>query len=144
MDSQSKGSVVASSEGGVSGKHDAPQSFEFVVAPTTEAQFNTARFRLIPVTCWRVDDVRFGFNSSFIPAEPSPAPGEVPTDIRAELRHLVSIVQEHPGSPLSVFAMLIPLAMTSTTSFSAVVALLRSTACLSPILTFIVSVGAQM
>lgn len=103
MDPQSKGSVVGSSEGGVSGKHNTPYPFEFVAAPSTEAQFNTARLRVIPVACWRVDDVRFAFNSSFITADSSPDPGEVPSDIRAELRHLVSIVQEHPGSPLSVF-----------------------------------------
>lgn len=103
MDPQSKGSVAASSEGGVSGKHDAPQAFDFVVAPSTGDQFNTAHFRLIPVACWRVDDVRFAFNSSFIAADPSPDPGEVPSDIRAELQHLVSLVQEHPDSPLSIF-----------------------------------------
>jgi hypothetical protein len=98
-----KGSVGASSDGGVSGKHDAPQAFEFLVAPSTEDQFNTARLRLIPVACWRVDDIRFAFDSSFIAADPGDDPNEVPSDIRAELRHLVSLVQEHPGCPLSVF-----------------------------------------
>jgi hypothetical protein len=103
MAPESKGTVGSSSDGGVSGKHDSPQTFEFLVAPSTEDQFNTARFRLIPVACWRVDDIRFAFDSSFVAADPLDDPNEVPSDIRAELKHLVGLVQEHSGCPLSVF-----------------------------------------
>lgn len=95
-----EGSIHAASDGGVSGKHPEPEPFEFLVGPTTTDQYNTARLRLIPVACWRVDDIRFAFDSSFVSADPSP---DNPNDIRAELAHLAELVKEHPGAPLSVF-----------------------------------------
>ena len=64
-----KGAVRITSDGGISGEHDSPEPFEFLVGPTTSDQFNTARLRLIPIACWRVDDIRFSFGSSFVDAE---------------------------------------------------------------------------
>lgn len=95
-----KGVIQAASEGGVSGEHAEAEPFEFLVGPTTTDQFNTARFRLIPIACWRVDDIRFAFDSSFVNADPEP---DNPNDIRSELKHLVDLVKAHPGAPLSVF-----------------------------------------
>ena len=65
-----KGTINAASDGGVSGEHAAAETFKFLVGPTTTDQFNTARLRLIPIACWRVDDVRFAFDSSFVNADP--------------------------------------------------------------------------
>lgn len=100
MADDQKGVVRAASDGGVSGEHAAADPFAFLVGPTTTDQFNTARLRLIPIACWRVDDVRFAFDSSFVNADPEP---DNPNDIRAELKHLVDLIKDHPGAPLSVF-----------------------------------------
>lgn len=101
MPDDQKGVIHAASDGGVSGEHPAAKPFEFLVGPTTTDQFNTARLRLIPIACWRVDDIRFAFDSSFVNADP--AETDNPNDIRAELAHLARLVQDHRGSPLSVF-----------------------------------------
>jgi outer membrane protein OmpA-like peptidoglycan-associated protein len=47
-----------------------------------------------------VDDIRFAFDSSFIGSDSTDAKN----DIRAELQLLSDLVQEHPESPLSIFA----------------------------------------
>jgi len=62
------------------------------VAPATGAEFNVVTAGLIPVACWRVDDIRFEFASSFV------TPG-----IKAELSNLAGLRRDHPGSPASVF-----------------------------------------
>jgi len=95
------GVVRAVSEGGVAGAHHPAGPFEFVVGPTTTDQLNTAHLPLIPIACFRVDDVRFAFGSSFVNSDPSDL--DNPNDIRAELAHLVSLVKDHVGAPLSVF-----------------------------------------
>ena len=100
MADDQKGVIHAATDGGVSGEHAAAEPFQFLVGPTTTDQFNTARLRLIPIACWRVDDVRFAFDSSFVNADTDP---DNPNDIRSELRHLLDLVHDHPGAPLSVF-----------------------------------------
>jgi hypothetical protein len=86
------------SEGGVAGKHDAPDPFEVLLGPSTGSEFNTARLPLAPVACFRVDDIRFAFDSSFLAAE-----ADEKNDIRSELKLLAELLLELPGSPLSVF-----------------------------------------
>ena len=103
MPDDQKGAIRDESDGGVSGEHDSPDPFQFLVAPTTSDQFNRAHLRLIPVACWRVDDIRFAFDSAFVDADYSTDPADTPDDIRAELQHLVALLQDHPDCPLSVF-----------------------------------------
>jgi outer membrane protein OmpA-like peptidoglycan-associated protein len=103
MADDTQGSINNSSEGGISGKHDSPPVFEFIVAPSLDDKFNTARLRLLPIACWRVDDIRFAFDSSFVDADISTDPDNPPSDIRDELKQLASLLQAHPGCPLSVF-----------------------------------------
>ena len=100
MADEKKGTIDAASDGGVSGQHQDPGRFQFLVGPTTSNQFNTARLWSNPIACWRVDDIRFGFDSSFVNADPTP---DNPNDIRAELANLVALLKLHPNSPLSVF-----------------------------------------
>ena len=95
-----KGVIHAATDGGVSGEHSEADPFEFFVGPSTADQFNSAHLRLIPIACWRVDDVRFAFDSSFVDADPT---SDNPNDIRTELAHLLELVRLHPGAPLSVF-----------------------------------------
>ena len=93
------GTIHGTSDGGVAGKHPEADPFEFLVGPTTGDEFNTTQLRLVPVACFRVDDVRFDFDSSFVTADPA----DEKKDIRAELKLLVELLKDHPQSPLSVF-----------------------------------------
>ena len=97
-DDKDKPASASVTEGGVAGKHDAPRRFEVLLGPSTGSEFNTARLPLAPVACFRVDDIRFAFNSSFIAAET-----DEKNDVRSELKLLAELLAELPGSPLSVF-----------------------------------------
>jgi hypothetical protein len=87
MSNETQGTIHAASEGGVAGTHPKPDPLQLLVAPSTSSELNTARLRLIPVACWRVDDIRFAFDSSF-----------VTPDIKTELQMLAALRQEH-GRP---------------------------------------------
>lgn len=96
------GVVHGASDGGVAGKHPESDPFELLAAPSTSGELNTALLRLIPIACWRVDDIRFAFDSSFVTA-----------DIATELKLLVSLREANKQTdiatsktqypPLSVF-----------------------------------------
>lgn len=94
-----QGAVHGTSEGGVTGKHDATEAPELLVGPSTGDEFNAATLRLVPIACFRVDDIRFAFDSSFITVDPA----NDKNDIRAELKLLVELLKDHPESPLSIF-----------------------------------------
>jgi hypothetical protein len=79
-------------DAGVSGKHVGWAEFVYRVAPATRKEFNTIGLPLAPVACWRVDDARFDFDSSFVRPE-----------ARKEFNLLQDLVESHPGSPLSIF-----------------------------------------
>jgi peptidoglycan hydrolase-like protein with peptidoglycan-binding domain len=78
--------------GGVALSHPEPDIHPFHVAPAVDAKFNVLRAFLIPVGCWRVDDLRFAFGSSFV----TPA-------IKTEMGLLEGLRKAHPGAPLSLF-----------------------------------------
>jgi len=92
MDDAASAGIQKTSKGGVAGGHAATDSVQFLVGPSTGDEFNASRLRLMPIACWRVDDIRFAFGSSFV------KPG-----IAAEIRHLRTLVEGHPGCPLSLF-----------------------------------------
>lgn len=82
-------------DAGASGAHPARKRPPLLVAPSLTAAsvpFNTVEPGLFTVACWRMDDVRFDFDSSFI----------VPA-AKKEIAALAQIVAAHPGRPLSVF-----------------------------------------
>jgi len=58
-----------SSDGGTAGDHVVPKRTPFRVAPATQNEFDCIISPLIPIACWRVDDVRFDFGSSFVVPE---------------------------------------------------------------------------
>src|SRR5215471_14550916 len=97
MSDDDKGTVHGTTEGGIAGKHGPAAPFQFLVAPATGDEFNLARLPLAPVACFRVDDIRFAFNSSFIATE-----SDEKNDIRSELKLLVELLKELPESPLPV------------------------------------------
>jgi hypothetical protein len=84
------GSLHDASEGGVSGHLSDTAPFKWIVAPSTSSEFNTARLLPIPVGCWRVDQIRFAFDSSF-----------VTPDITEELKMLQSLREFHKRVDLS-------------------------------------------
>ena len=90
------GTIVHRSIGGIAGTSEPGVRVPLRVAPATEQQHNTLRPKLVPLACWKVEDVRFEFDSSF----PRPEIGQ-------ELPALGSLIDEHTVDgvkpPLSLF-----------------------------------------
>jgi hypothetical protein len=99
MAQDDSGTIHGSSGGGVTGKHPTPDKTQLLVGPATSKEFNTASFPPQVVACFRVDDIRFAFDSSFMTVDTSGGSD----DIRSELQLLVELRKELPDSPLSVF-----------------------------------------
>ena len=74
------------------GEHPLVEQLPVFVAPAVEQEFNTVRASLIPIACWRVDDIDFAFDSSF------PDVG-----IAQKLTDLKQLHDQHKEAPLSVF-----------------------------------------
>jgi hypothetical protein len=98
-DGKDKGTVHGSSDGGIAGTHASVGPPELRVGSATDNQFNTITLRLVPIACFRVDDIRFFFDSSFLASDPNNAKN----DIRIEMQLLVDLLEANPDSPLSVF-----------------------------------------
>jgi hypothetical protein len=62
------------------------------VGPATGGEFNTLRIPRAPVGCWRLEDMRFEFDSSFI----GPPAAE-------EFRNFAALMQSRPKAVVSVF-----------------------------------------
>lgn len=113
MGDSGQGTIHSAGGGGVVGQHAAPAPFKLLVGPATGSESNLARMPLIPIVCWRVEDIRFAFDSSFITVNPAPStdptsdpdakPFSDQDDIRTELKLIASLVKDNPGCPLSVF-----------------------------------------
>ena len=99
MADSDRGTIRGTSDGGVAGEHTPVAPIELRVGSSTSDQVNTVRLRLIPVACFRVDDIRFAFDSSFLFSDPV----DDKNDIRAELRLLADLLKKEPELPLSVF-----------------------------------------
>lgn len=78
--------------GGLAGKHQLPPDQQILVGPSTSSERNTLIPGLIPIACWRLEDVRFEFDSSFIRPE-----------VALELNNLSILLGDHPRAPASVF-----------------------------------------
>lgn len=78
--------------GGMTAPHPGNEEYQVMVGPSTSDEFNTLRARLVVRACWRLEDVRFEFDSSFI----TPSAAE-------EFKHLARLKQENPEAPLSIF-----------------------------------------
>jgi hypothetical protein len=90
------GPSLRTSGGGAAGSHPAPTGRAVRAAPTTADKVNTLRIAIFPIACWRVEDIRFDFDSSFV----------LP-DIADELALLAKEIEEHKVGdkrpPLSIF-----------------------------------------
>jgi hypothetical protein len=83
-------------EGGAAVTHPILQGDDALVAPQFNNDHNTIRAALIPMACWRVEDIRFDFDSSFLLPE---VREEMPT--LRDLREQHKLGEFYP--PLSVF-----------------------------------------
>ena len=102
MGQQKTGELFGLSDGGISGIHQSALDIQPLVAPATANEKNLVRLPLIPLACWRIEDLRFDFDSSF------PLP-----ELRAEMPLLARLIALHtePGAnnepgrnpPLSLF-----------------------------------------
>src|SRR5262249_37549794 len=88
--------------GGIAASHiDVPQA-TVLAAPNASKEFNRIKRRIVPLACWRAQDVRFAFESSFVRPE-------ISTEIAAlnELivRHTLTDENGRPTQkpPLTVF-----------------------------------------
>lgn len=92
MSDERESLIQSTSEGGVAANHPPQQTLPVLVGPSTADERNTIRAAIFLVACWRVDDIRFEFDSSF-----------VKPDISNEMTLMSKLVREHPSAPLSVF-----------------------------------------
>jgi hypothetical protein len=83
---------VEETTGGIASDIAVPEIRPAVVAPSDNGEFNTFRLTLDLVACWRLDDIRFEFDSSFIRPEAAD-----------EFHTLAELCSEHPEAPLSLF-----------------------------------------
>ena len=82
-----------STPGGIAASHLDLDILPILVSPSTAGKGkNTIRMELIPVACWKLNDVRFAFASSFIRPE-----------TKDEFTELMALRKEHPGAPFSIF-----------------------------------------
>ncbi|HSR13564.1 MAG TPA: OmpA family protein, partial [Thermodesulfobacteriota bacterium] len=92
MTDQGSGPGSRLSDGGIAGEHPARPVHSIFAGPSTSSEFNTIKFPLSATACWRLEDVRFEFDSSLI----QPAAAE-------EFKNLSYLMSGMPGAPLSVF-----------------------------------------
>jgi hypothetical protein len=84
-----------SSDGGVIGQNPDADPLELLLGPATSDELNKARLRLLPVACFRLDNPRFMFDSSFV----------LPS-AQAEMKAFAELRKANPkykGAPISIF-----------------------------------------
>lgn len=74
----------STTEGSLAGTHAQLPDAALLVGPTVDREFNTLKVGLVPIACWRVEDIRFDFASSFVRPE-----------IAHELQSLWSLREQH-------------------------------------------------
>jgi len=79
-----EGTISGVTDGGLAATHAPRPPIRLLAAPATGPERNTIQARVFPLACWRVEDLRFEFDSSFV----------LP-DIQVELRLLASLIEEH-------------------------------------------------
>jgi hypothetical protein len=71
-------------DGGIGASHPKRAPLTLLAASATANEFNTLHARIFPLACWRVEDLRFEFDSSFVLPE-----------IVQELTQLIRLINEH-------------------------------------------------
>jgi outer membrane protein OmpA-like peptidoglycan-associated protein len=78
------GPIAGSTTGGMTGNASDARSSPILVGSSTASELNSVRLPLVPVACWRVEDVRFGFDSSIVLPE-----------VKAEVQLLAKLIADH-------------------------------------------------
>ena len=94
------GELHDTTSGGVAGSHPPAQTGPSAVAPSTASEFNRIVKPLIPIACWRVEDHRFAFDSSFVTADIAL---EVPSLARVRRRHRIAATPGQDGAEADGF-----------------------------------------
>lgn len=63
---ETAGVVHSTSDGGIAASHPIAEEADVLVGSSTSTERNVVTAGLIPVACWKVDDIRFEFDSSFV------------------------------------------------------------------------------
>lgn len=84
--------IQSASDAGLGSDHPPLLMDPVLVATATNGEKNTVRAAIVPVACWRMDDVRFEFDSSL-----------VLVDAADEFMQLAVLRRLHVGAPLSMF-----------------------------------------
>jgi peptidoglycan hydrolase-like protein with peptidoglycan-binding domain len=77
---------------GIAAEYGLRKSLPVFVAPSTDEAFNTLRKRLLPIACWRLEDLHFDFDSSFVKPESA-----------ADFRRFASLWKRAGAPTVSVF-----------------------------------------
>lgn len=94
MAASDQGTIQGASEGGVAGSHPIRDKLRMLAGPATEQQFNTFQSAIVPIACFKVENIRFDFDSSVV----------LP-DVKKEMPLLAKLIAEHtdpkpkPGEP---------------------------------------------
>lgn len=96
MGDERTGVIHNSSSGGVAGTHPSAIAHEVFVGSATPDQRNLIKAAIIPVACWRVDDVRFEFGSSFVRPEVAE---EIELLIKLRDKYKLEIAPQTAGEP---------------------------------------------
>jgi hypothetical protein len=83
-------SFLALTEGGTGADHALVSPLRILAGPAAGNESNHVRSAMIPVACWRIGDVRFHFDSSFVVPE-----------ARSEFQVLSKLIVEHQANPSS-------------------------------------------
>lgn len=79
-------------KGGIVGRHPRVEKLSLPVAPTERTGLNTLKLSLMPIACWKLEDLRFDFDSSFIRP-----------DGADEFTALLELRKQHAGARMSLF-----------------------------------------
>ena len=93
-------SELANADGAAFGTRSGNEAFTMLVAPSTENAFNTLGERLPLRACFRIEDIRFEFDSSFIKPE---ATQEMPLLADLIEKYTLTVEGRTLKPPLSIF-----------------------------------------
>jgi hypothetical protein len=86
-------SIIAQSELVITGEHPTLENSGFMVAPShSKENRNKVRPAIMPVACWKVEDICFDFDRAF-----------VRKDAKDAFQKLAELRERHPKSPISIF-----------------------------------------
>jgi hypothetical protein len=94
--SETTGLFLSVTEGGTGAAHTPLPPLSVLAGPATGPESNLVRSAIFPIACWRIGDIRFHFDSSFVVAE-----------ARGEFQALSRLIKDNTRQlkppPLSVF-----------------------------------------